>query len=301
MFKRIPTLFALALTLVLVALASSCSGRDDPSRVGSVSTPQANELRISIAGMITPKETVSQYSHLLDYISKKTGFHTDLVQTGSYAGINDMLAREEVDVAFICSGGYIDATHHIDVEPLVAPVVDGQPLYYSYVLVRADSGINSFEDLRGRRFAFSDPLSLTGAMYPTWRAVSLGGSLSGFFSSYIFTYNHDNSIKALQQNIVDGAAVDSIVFNYMKKNNPASIDGLKIIETSPPYGGPPVVTRRDLPVDQRNQLLKAFIDMDKDPEGREILSQLGIERFTVVDGSLYNSVRDLESELAAHK
>jgi len=248
--------------------------------------------------MLTPKETYSLYAQLLDYIAEKTGHPTVLLQTGSYMSVNDLLAREETDVAFLCSGGYVETYHHLDLPVLAAPVVNGQPLYYSYILARDDSGIEKFEDFKGRRFAFSDPLSLTGALYPTSRVSQLGYSLSGFFSDYIYTYNHDNSIKALKEGVVDGTAVDSFIYEYMKAHDPTSVAGLKIIEKSPPFGSPPIVTRRGLPKDIQNQLRKVLVEMDQDPQGAEILSQLGIEKFAPADKSLYLSVEKLEAEMA---
>lgn len=301
MSNLVSRFYGLLIALALSAFAFSCAGEPEPVSTADVSVSQPGEIRVSIAGMITPKDTFSQYSRLLDYIAEKTGHPTVLVQTGSYMGVNDILAREQVDLAFLCSGGYAEAAHHLGIKPLVAPVVDGQPLYYSYILARSDSGITRFEDFRGRRFAFSDPMSLSGTLYPTYRTVSLGSHLSDFFSNYIFTYNHDNSIKALKEGLVDGTAVDSNVFNYMKKNNPSSIEGLSVIEVSPPFGSPPVVTRRGLPADMREQLLKVLVEMDQNPEGKEILSQLGIERFIAVNESLYDSVQLLESGLITHR
>lgn len=290
-----------ALALLIVLLFSSCAGEPEAESSIDVSVPAPGAIRVSIAGMITPKETFSQYSRLLDYIADKTGRPTELVQTGSYAGVNDRLAREEVDLAFLCSGGYVEGASHLGIRPLVTPVVNGQPLYHSYILTREGSGITRFEDFRGRRFAFSDPMSLSGALYPTYRAVIVGGRLEEFFGDFIYTYNHDNSIKALKEGIVDGTAVDSIIFNYMKKNTPSSVEGLTVIEESPPFGAPPVVTRRRLPQDLRDQLLKVLVDMDKDPEGKEILARLGIERFMPSDDSLYESVHRLVSDMNARR
>ena len=181
--------------------------------------------------------------------------------------------------------------------PLVAPVVNGQPLYYSYILAREGSGIQKFEDFRGRRFAFGDPLSLTGTLYPMSRITNAGYSLDSFFGDYIYTNNHDNSIKAVMEGVVDGTAVDSLIFDYLKARNPASVEGLVIIEKSQPFGSPPIVARPGLPKETRDQLIQVLVGMQDDPKGREILAQLGIERFVQVDKSLYKSVEQLEAEM----
>jgi len=291
--------FSLSLFLLVIPLAgAACSdGESLPSSPGTVSTSTSADIRISIAGMFTPRETYSIYSELLDYIGEKTGHSTILQQTGSYASVNDLLARKETDFALLCSGGYVEASHHMGLIPLVAPVVNGQPLYYSYILAREGSGIQKFEDFRGRRFAFGDPLSLTGTLYPMLRIKHSGYRVDSFFGDYIYTNNHDNSIKAVMEGVVDGTAVDSLIFDYLKARNPASVAGLVVIEKSQSFGSPPIVARPGLPKDLRDQLVQVLVGMQDDPKGREILAQLGIERFVQVDESLYNSAAQLEAAM----
>ncbi|MHB9111145.1 MAG: substrate-binding domain-containing protein [Thermoleophilia bacterium] len=295
LFRR----FFLLFFLIMVPLAgASCSDSESlPSPSDTVSTSTPADIRISIAGMFTPKETYAIYSELLDYIGEKTGRSTVLQQTGSYSSTNDLLARKETDFALLCSGGYVEASHHMGLVPLVAPVVNGQPLYYSYILAREDSGIQKFEDFRGRRFAFGDTMSLTGTLYPMWRIRTSGARLEDFFGDYIYTSNHDNSIKAVMEGVVDGTAVDSLIFDYLKARNPASVEGLVIIEKSQPFGSPPIVARPGLPKDILDQVILVLVGMQDDPQGREILAQLGIERFVQVDESLYESIEQLEAEV----
>jgi len=291
--------FSLLLVLMLIPMAAaSCSDSESlPPQMDTASTSNPADIRISIAGMFTPKETYSIYSDLLDYISEQTGRSTVLQQTGSYMSVNDLLAHKETDFALLCSGGYVEASHHLTLIPLVAPVVNGQPLYYSYILAREGSGIEKLEDLRGRRFALGDPLSLTGTLYPKSRLESAGYNLDDFFGEYIYTFNHDNSIKAMMEGVVDGAAVDSLIFDYMKARDPASVEGLVVIEKSPPFGSPPIVARPGISNEIRDELVGVLVGMQDDPKGREILAQLGIERFVQVDASLYQSIEQLEAEM----
>ena len=90
-------------------------------------------------------------------------------------------------------------------EALVVPEVNGIPLYYSYLIVRADAPFRSLADLRDRTFAFSDPLSNSGRLVPVYQLALMGETPESFFGRYIFTYAHDNSIKAVAENLVDAA------------------------------------------------------------------------------------------------
>jgi len=83
----------------------------------------------------------------------------------------------------------------------------------------------------------------------------------------------------------------------MKARDPTSVQGLKIIEKSQPFGSPPIVARPGLPKAVRDDLIKVLTGMENDPWGREILSQLGIERFVQVDESLYRPVEQMEADM----
>jgi hypothetical protein len=54
-------------------------------------------------------------------------------------------------------------------ELLVAPVVNNNTTYNSYIIVRNDSNYSDITDLSGQKFAFSDPTSNAGELYPAYR------------------------------------------------------------------------------------------------------------------------------------
>jgi ABC transporter, phosphonate, periplasmic substrate-binding protein len=103
---------------------------------------------------------------LIAYVGEKLGRPTDLVQRRSYKEISDLLEKGEVDVAFVCGRPYVIDHDRFNLELLVAPLVYDEPIYYSYVIVPRDSPAQRFEDLRGTRYAFSDPLSNSGHLVP---------------------------------------------------------------------------------------------------------------------------------------
>ncbi len=178
-------------------------------------------------------------------------------------------------------------------ELLVAPEIDGLPLYYSYIIVRKDSGIESFEGLRGKTFAFMDPESNSGTLYPTYRLVQMGESPLSFFHNYIYTYGHDNSVKAVLNNTVDGAAVENLIFIYMAAKDTAIASEVKVIEVSPPFGSPPVVAHPELDSETKEELRNILLDMNKDDRGREIHDSMNIDGYSLVSDSAYDSIREL--------
>jgi len=255
---------------------------------------------MAVAPVISPRETFnSRYRDLLNYLGDKLGLPVELVQGKTYAEINDLVRTGDVTLAFVCTNPYLQGRDDFGMEALVAPEVNGVPLYYSYLIVRADAPFRSLADLRGRTFAFSDPLSNSGRLAPVYQLAVMGETPESFFNRYIFTYAHDNSIKAVAEKLVDAAAVDSLVYDYWVKTGSEYTVKTKVIERWGPFGINPVVVGPELDAALKQQLRAALLTMNEDPRGREILQSLFIDRFVVPDDSIYDSVRAMRAFMAS--
>lgn len=272
-----------------------------PSRVSPRSSePRETTIRMAVASVISPRETFnSHYRELLEYVGGKLGLPVELVQGKTYAEINDMVRTGEVTLALVCTNPYLQGRDDFSMELLAAPEVNGEPFYYSYLIVRASADFRSFGDLRRRAFAFSDPLSNSGRLAPVYQLALAGETPESFFSRSIFTYAHDNSIKAVAENLVDGAAVDSLVYDYWVKAASDYTGKTKVIEKWGPFGINPVVVRPGLDPVLKQQLRGALLAMNEDASGREILRSLFIDRFVVPADSIYDSVREMRAFVAS--
>jgi len=181
----------------------------------SVPTPKEESLKIAISAMISPKETFGFYKEILSYISQKISLPIQLIQRETYEEVNNLIKENDLHAAFVCTGAYVTGHDDFGLELLVAPVAYGKSVYYSYIIVPKDSSAHTLDDLRGRKFAFTDPMSNTGKLSPTYMLAKMAEDENQFFSSFIFTYNHDKSIEAVAKKMVDGAAVDSLIWDYL--------------------------------------------------------------------------------------
>lgn len=261
-----------------------------------VSAPvQADEpLKIGLAAMISPKDTVKYYGQMLQWVGKKIGRPVEMVQEENYDLMDAKLEKNELGVAFLCAGPYVKDHDKFGAELLVAPQSYGQPLYYSYILVPKDSPAKSFADLKGKKFGFTDPKSNTGCLVPTYMvAKDFNTTPDKYFSEIVYTKSHDKSIEAVAKKMVDGVAVDSLIYDYAAKKNPIYTSGTKILVKSPPYGIPPVVVRKDLDPALKEKLRNAFLSMHEDAEGKAILAGIMVDKFIIPKDADYNSVRDM--------
>ncbi|MBI2213081.1 MAG: PhnD/SsuA/transferrin family substrate-binding protein [Acidobacteria bacterium] len=244
-------------------------------------------LRGGIGAMISPQRTISEYDHLFRLVAKKLEMPPEIVQRRKYAEVNELLERGELDFAWVCTGAVDELEARGVAVPLVAPVVGGTTQYRAYLIVRADSGISGFAELRGRRFAFTDPLSLTGRNVAIEQLRTLGETPDSYFSESFFTYAHDNSVRAVQRGLADGATVDSLVFDLLAKQYPDEVSRVRVVWKSQWFPIPPIVVSRRESPELVARLRDAFTSLHDDPEGRAILDAVGIERFVPVEPGAY--------------
>ena len=261
----------------------------------------AKSIQIAVGGMITPREGITYYRDFLNYIGKKIGEKVKYVDREGYAQINEMLRKGELQAAFVCSGPYVDGKKEFGLELLVAPQAYGESVYYSYIIVSKDSRYRTLQDLENKRFAFTDPLSNTGKLVPTYMLAKMDKTPETFFSQIIYTKSHDKSIKAVAQGIVDGAAVDSLIWEFLDATDPKFTSKTQILKKSPPYAIPPVAVPRNLDPKLKNKLKETFLNAHLDPEGSLILRKMKIDKFIVIDDEAYDSVRQMQNWIETQK
>lgn len=252
-------------------------------------------IRLGIGAIITAKEGYIYYRRLADYLEKQLAIPVSLIDRGTYQEYNELLATGGLDVAFVCGGPYVEGRKTFQLELLAIPETSrGETVYYSYLIVPSESPARTLEDLRGRKFAFTDPLSNTGRLVPTYLLARRSEVPEQFFGELIYTFAHDKSILAVASQQVDGAAVDSLIYDYLANINPGLIAKTRILEISEPYGIPPMVVRPDLPAPLKEQLRSILLQMHADPEGQNILKGMMISRFVTADDAAYDSIREIE-------
>lgn len=297
----------LFLCLSILMMISGCSGEPnykniDFSKTIVVERPQkdsnnGNILKVAVAAMISPKETFDYYREILGYIGEKLGIEVQLVQRKTYIEINELLARGDIDIAFICSGPYAFGKERYGLEALATPLVRGKPFYQSYLIVNKNSPYRSFSDLKNRVFAFTDPDSNSGTLVPKFWLSLIGEKPETYFKSTNYTYSHDNSILAVARDLVDGATIDGHIWEYYNVNNSIHTSDTRIIKKSEFFGSPPLVASESLPVALKTRIRDFLLSMHKDPAGSRILMKLMIDRFVEPKEAWYETIRKMKTKM----
>ena len=292
-----------------LSLLIACSGETDVRVIDFSKTVVVEQpgkqpsidpaFRVAVAAMISPKETFVYYRQLLDYIGSNLGRDVQFIQRKTYSEINELLGKGQIDLAFICSGPYVVGKEKYGFELLATPEVQKSHFYQSYLIVNKASPYRNIEDLRGKIFAFTDPDSNTGKLVPTYWISQMGERPETFFSKTIYTYSHDNSILAVAKSLVDGAAIDSLIWEYYNLKNPIFTAKTRIIRKSESYGMPPIVASPILAPDLKDEIRQVLFSMHRDQRGQKILAELMIDRFTPPRDEWYDSIRNIELKIAS--
>ena len=239
------------------------------------------------------------YEQITSYVSGKLGREVEFVTGFSYETINSMLESGAVDVGFVCGLPYVLLRDREApaVQLLVAPVMKDaryrdQPKYYSDLIVRQGSDIQSIHDLRGRTYVFNETISNSGYNLPRFRLAQLGYA-EGFFGKVLRSGSHEESIRMVADGRADASFVDSLVLEYDLAHGLGVAKEVRVVESVGPAGIPPVVVSSHVPAELREQLEDVLVHMHEAPEGRRILDQALVARFTHVNDDNYDDVREM--------
>jgi phosphonate transport system substrate-binding protein len=261
----------------LAALAQPASAADGPIRFG---------LTAAVV-----RENLDLYERWAAYLGRKVGRPVEFVQRRTYREAIELLRTGEHDFSWVCSFPYAKYRDEKFFGLMAVPVFEGKPLYRAYLIVHKDSPIRTLDELQGRVFAYSEPDSNTGYAVPRQMLFDAGKNPDRFFRQTFFTYSHTETIEAVAERVADGASVDSYVWEYLARREPRLTANTRIISRSQDFGFPPLVYRSSIDDTLRQRMTDALLTMDQDPDGRALLDELVLDRFTAASSDLFDSVR----------
>ena len=229
------------------------------------------------------------YSPLIDTLEKQTGFRINWVGSHSYADVIDKLGNHTIDLAYMGAFSYVRARERFDVQ-LIARTLskDGQAFYLSMIVTHKDSGLMNLQDLKGKQFAFTDPHSTSGYLFPLTALRKAGVDLDDF-SQFNFLKRHANSLLAVYNRHVDAGAISSTAPDKVD----VDIDQFRVLwESAPIYRGP-WVARKGLPISTVRQIRSALLNISQSPMADKIFANLGTKGFTVGHDSDYDNIRQV--------
>ena len=233
---------------------------------------------------------------IAEHLSGKLGLPVTFADAPRWQDREILFDQGEVQLAWLCGLVYVekrDAGASIDL--LAAPVMDGshyagRPVYFSHLVVRADSPFHSFADLRGRRWAYNNIGSHSGYNITRYHLAKLGED-GNFFGRVVEAGSHQRSLAMILAGEIDAAAIDSTVLETELLLRPEIVGQIRIIERLGPSPIPPWVIRREVPLALAAEIRRAFVEMHTDPAGAGLLAQAQMLHFAPVTDNDYDPIR----------
>ncbi len=233
------------------------------------------------------------YQMIADEVGKGLGMTTELIVETDYENCQ----KDVNDICFVCSLPYVTFEREgiSPAVPIAAPVLEGpryqgKPIYFSDVIVHADSDLHSFEDLRGHSWSFNEPLSQSGYGIARYHLVELGET-NGFFGEVIDAGFHETSIRMVMSGDVDASAIDSQVLGVELRDHPEFVDSLRVIDALGPSTIQPVGISKRFSPSFHDKVREILLSLHEDPETKKRLGHGMVEKFVAVGRESYDDIR----------
>lgn len=257
---------------------------------------QTAEARPSITIGLIPERNIfrqlDRYEPLADYLSKRIGADIKLKVLTRYGNIIDNFVSAGLDGAFFGSFTYTLAHAKLGVEPIARPeTVDGISTYYGLIMVRKGGGIKTAQDMKGKIFAFVDRATTAGYLLPLAYFKENGiDDYQTFLRETYFAGTHEAAIYDLLNKKADICAAKDTVFTRLAARDNRLTKELVLLARSPDVPENGLALRKNFDGTIKNELKKALLSMDKDPEGIDVLKKFGARKFIETTNNDYASV-----------
>lgn len=246
---------------------------------------QATEVTMGSVAMDIPVEMIKRMSALTNHLALSTNLNIRFRPSPNLGSAVEDLGTGQTQIAYLTPVAYVEARRKYGVIPLVAPTSNGHPNFSLVIAVKADSGIRSPAELKGKRFAYGDEKALLQRA-----AVESMGLKSSDFSTFAYLKHYDNIAKAVLAGDFDGGILRSSVADEFKSK------GIIVIGSTAPLPSYIFAVHPAMPVAVRNQLRDALLALNKStPERAASLEafDMAYDGFVVVDDPAYDTVRKL--------
>ncbi|GAA0324478.1 phosphate/phosphite/phosphonate ABC transporter substrate-binding protein [Bacillus carboniphilus] len=300
-------IFGLMLVLVLSLVLAACGTSDDE---GNGNAEGGSDKPEKIVMGFVPSQDSGEIANtvkpLEEKLSEELGIEVEGRVMTNYNALIEAMGSNEVQVGFIPAFGYVLANQTYDVEVILKSVRYGSGTYKAQYVVRADSGIESLADLEGKVWAYADPTSTSGYLFPASQIINefdLDGTTAleqDFFSGTVQAGGHDTAAIAVYEGDADVATTFDDVRTELEEEYPDVMEKLKVIGYTDDIPNDTISVTSELDDELVQQIKEIFLSFNEDEEMLTVMDEVynwtGIteashEEYKVVEET-YNQFKD---------
>lgn len=264
----------LLISVLVISMVGCTSEKEEVITMGFVPMRDGDKL-------------VESVKPLADMLTEELGTKVEGFTATNYVGVVEGLGSGQVDFGIIPPFAYILANQESDAEVILTAINNsGEAKYRAQFLVRKDSGINGFEDIKGKRVAFVDPSSTSGYLFPGAHLINEGIDIEKDIE-YMYSGGHDKSLQLLLNGDVDVAITFVDVRERYVDEFPNAMDETEILGYTEYIPNISVTTRGDMDKELQEKIQDALLKIVDSEEGGELFQELfnmyGFEKATDAD------------------
>jgi phosphonate transport system substrate-binding protein len=243
---------------------------------------EIKEFNIGILGGENAQDRMTNLECFRAKVEAELGVPTKLFTPADYDGVIQGLLGGSLDFAWLGASAYAKTylTNPDAVDVLLTKQnTDGTTGYYAIGFAKADSGIVSMDDAKGKIFAFADPNSTSGYLVPGAELTETYGNLEDYFAEVKMSGGHEQSIVGVANGDFDAGVAwadglgnwedgfNSGAFRKAADSGLVDMTTIQEIWRSKLIPEGPMVVRRTLPQETKDQMLAMLDTMwETDPE-----------------------------------
>ncbi len=199
--------------LLALLSASACSSGNSVES----SADEGSVVRMAVTDLQGLEELQREFGAFVEAFEESTGLQVEFYPVNDRVAAAAALQSDQVDLVFTGPAEYVVLRERVGVEPVVAIK---RADYHSCIYSRADSGITSVGDLKGKTVGMSDIGSTSGHLGPSQLLVDAG--LNPRSDLKVLTVG-DAVHEALKRGDIDAVGIGCHDYEeFMETDNPSN-------------------------------------------------------------------------------
>jgi len=209
----------------------------------------------------------SDYTNLIKIVENLTGFEINTVKVTDYNAAVEAMRAGRVDIAWYGGKTYIKAAEIADAEAFAAGVRPGEKNanYFAYFVVKKDSKIKKFTDVKGKVLSLNSIGSTSGDLIPQVELAKINLSITNkdHFENVFYAGSHDACLLAVLNNQSDVCGMSSRNFEARLADKTFTMDQVRIVHKSDAVPPPPLAYSKRIPLEDRKKIKQAVLEAHK--------------------------------------
>ena len=245
----------------------------------------------------------SDYKSLISITEKLTGFNIDTIKVTDYNAAVEAMRAGRAHIAWYGGKTYVKAAEIAQAEAFAAGVRPGEKDagYYTYFVVKNESEIKTFKDVKGKILSLNSIGSTSGDLIPQVELSKIDLSIKNkdHFKNVFYAGSHDACLLAVLNNQSDVCGMSSRNFEARLEDGTIKLSDVRIIHKSDRVPPPPLAFSKLIPKEDRIKIKQAVLDAHNHGE---IAGYGGkMSHYMEVKDSDYNVLREVIELLKKNK